>query len=172
MNTAIAAAPAGMATLRQQASAWWRGRSARERQAVLLVAAVVALFVVWSLFVQPAWRTVRAAPAQLDQLDAQVQQMQRVAAESAALRGTAPVAAAQASLALKSASDRLGDRGRLNLQGDRATLTLNGVAPDALRGWLTEVRSGARARPVDAQLQRVPQGYNGTITVTFGGAAP
>lgn len=170
MSTPAAALPAGLATLRQQADAWWRGRSARERQALLLVALVLALLLVWSTLVRPALTSVRAAPAQLDQLDAELQQMQRVAAESAALRSTAPVSAAQAGLALKAASERLGDRGRLNLQGDRATLTLNGVGPDALRGWLTEARSGARARPVEAQLQRGPQGYNGTITVALAGA--
>lgn len=171
MNTRTAVLPAGLTTLRQQAVAWWRGRSGRERQAIGLVALVLALFSVWSLLVQPALQSVRAAPAQLDQLDAQIQQVQRVAAESGALRGAAPVSAAQAALALKAASDRLGDRARLNLQGDRATLTLNGVNPEAMRSWLTEARSGARSRPIEAQLQRGPQGYSGTITVTLGGSA-
>ena len=30
-------------------------------------------------------------------------------------------------------------------------------------------RSGARARPVEAQLQRAPSGYSGTLVVTLGG---
>jgi general secretion pathway protein M len=119
--------------------------------------------------VQPAWRTARGAPAELDALDAQLQQMQRIANESRGLRNTAPVGAAQAGIALKAASDRLGDKARLNLQGDRAILTLSGVAPEALRAWLTEARAGARARPVEAQLQRGPNGYTGTLTVSFGG---
>ena len=37
----------------------------------------------------------------------------------------------------------------------------------ALRAWLTEVRSGARGRPVEAQLARGAKGYSGTITVTL-----
>ena len=57
------------------------------------------------------------------------------------------------------------------MQSDRATLTLvTGVAPEALRAWLTEARSGARARPVEAQLQRGPLGYTGTISLTLGGS--
>lgn len=158
-----------LASLRQQAAAWWQGRAPRERQALTAVLVVLALFFVWSFFLAPALRTVRDAPAQLDRLDAQLQQMQRVAAESHALRSVAPVSNAQAVLALKAASDRLGERGRLMLQGDRASLTLTGVDTDALRAWLQEVRSGARARPIEAQLQRGQQGYSGTLSVTLGG---
>ena len=159
----------GLVSLRQQAKTWWLSRSKRERQAVALVVTTIVLFIVWTVLVQPAWQTARSAPAELDVLDAQLQQMQRIANESRGLRSTAPVGAAQAGIALKAASDRLGDKARLNLQGDRAILTVTGVTPEALRAWLTEARAGARARPVEAQLQRGPNGYTGTLTVSFGG---
>ena len=163
--------PPTVASLKQQASTWWHGRTPRERQAVTLVQVVLALFLVWSVAVQPAWRTARAAPAQLDRLDTQLQQMQRVAAESRQLRDVAPVSVAQAGTALKAASDRLGDKARLVLQGERATLTLSGVSPEALRAFLIEARSGARARPLEAQLQHTPQGYGGTMSFGLGGAS-
>ena len=169
MNAETMGSPA-MTSLRQQAGTWWQGRSRRERQAVVIVLFVLGLFVVWSLAVQPALRTVNDAPAQLDRLDAQYQQMQRVAAESTALRGAPRVSPSQAALALKAATDRLGDRAKLSMQGDRATVTFTGVSPDALRAWLIEARIGARARPIDAQLQRGPQGYGGTLGLTLGGA--
>ena len=70
----------------------------------------------------------------------------------------------------RSATERLGAQGKLLLQGDRATLTLTGVDPEALRTWLSEARSGARARPVDAQLQRGAAGYSGTLSLTLGAA--
>ena len=171
MNADSMTASPALASLREQAGTWWRARTSRERQAVALVATVLVLFVIWSLLVQPALSTVREAPAQLDRLEAQYQQMQRVAAESGALRGAARVSPAQAAVALKAATDRLGDRAKLTLQGDRATLTLTGIYPDALRAWLNEARSGARARPIEAQLQRGAQGYSGTIGVTLGGAS-
>jgi len=164
-----AASPA-LASLRQQAGTWWRARTASERRAVSIAAVVLGGFAVWSLAVQPALLTVRQAPVQLDRLDAQYQQMQRIAAETGGLRSATRVSQSQAGLALKAATDRLGDRGKLNLQGDRATLTLAGVNPEALRAWLTEARSGARARPIEAQWTRGPQGYSGTLVVTFGGA--
>ena len=161
-----------MASLRQQAGTWWMARTPRERQAVVLVALVLGGFLAWSLLVGPALMTVTRAPAQLDQLDSQYQQMQRIANESTALRAAPRVAPAQAAQALKAATDRLGERGRLVIQGDRATLTLNtGVNPEALRAWLNEARSGARARPIEAQLQRGPLGYTGTIGLALGGSS-
>jgi general secretion pathway protein M len=159
-----------LASLRQQAGTWWQARAPRERQALALVGLVVAAFVVWSLLIQPALNTVTRAPAQLDLLEAQLQQMQRISNESGALRAAPRVAPGQAAQALKAATDRLGERGKLVLLGDRATLTLTGASPDALRGWLNEARSGARARPVEAQLQRGPLGYSGTIGVALGGS--
>jgi general secretion pathway protein M len=169
-GSSIAASPA-LSTLSRQAGTWWKARTARERQAVTAVAVVLGLFAAWSLTVQPALNTLREAPAQLDRLDAQYQQMQRIAAETTGLRGASRVSQAQAGLALKAATDRLGDRGRLTLQGDRASLSLSGVSPEALRAWLGEARSGARARPIEAQLQRGPRGYIGTLVVTIGGAS-
>ena len=169
MNTRSSALPPALVTIRQQAAAWWQGRAPRERQALVSVVVVVVLFAVWSLLIAPALRTLREAPAQLDRLDAQLQQMQRAATESVVLRSVAPVSNAQAALALKAASDRLGDRARLTVQGDRASIALTGVDTESLRAWLQEARSGARARPVEAQLQRGPQGYSGTLNVTLGG---
>jgi len=159
----------GLVSLRQQAKTWWGSRSKRERQAIALVVGILVLFIAWTLLVEPAWRIARSAPAELDALDGQLQQMQRIANESQGLRATVPVGAAQAGIALKAASDRLGDKARLNLQGDRAILTLTGVTPEALRAWLTEARASARARPVEAQLQRGPNGYTGSLTVSLGG---
>ncbi|MEO8806228.1 MAG: type II secretion system protein GspM, partial [Burkholderiaceae bacterium] len=134
--------PPALVSLRAEADKWWLARTARERRAVIVVLAVLAVLVVWSLFVQPAWRSARAAPAVLDQLDGELQQMQRVAGESRVLRAVAPVSQTQAGAALKAASERLGDKAKLNLQGDRATLTLTGISPEALRAWLNEARSG------------------------------
>lgn len=147
----------------------WRALTPRERRAAVVAMAVVALALSWFVAVQPAWRTLREAPARLDALDAQLEQMQRLAAEAAALRATPPLAAGQAAQALQAATERLGERGRLTLQGDRATVTLLGVDGEQLRQWLGEARAGARARPLEAQLSRGPQGYTGSVVLALGG---
>jgi general secretion pathway protein M len=162
--------PPAAAALRQQARLAWNARTSRERQALAVVALVLGVFVVWALFVQPALTSLREAPAQLDRLDAQMQQMQRLAAESRELRGTAPVSSSQAAAALKAATDRLGAAGKITLLGDRATLTLTGASPEALRAWMSEARTAARARPVEAQLTRGPKGYSGSLSVNLAGA--
>ena len=171
MSTRSLTLPPALASLRTEAGKWWLARSTRERRAVIVVLAVLGALLVWSLFIQPAWRSARAAPAVLDQLDGELQQMQRVGAESRVLRAVAPVSQTQAGAALKAASERLGDKAKLNLQGDRATLSLTGISPEALRAWLVEARSGARARPVEATLQRGPAGFSGSITLTLGAAS-
>ena len=143
----------------------------REQNLVRGAAALVAFALVWLVAVQPAWRTLRQTPAALDALELQQQRMQGLAAEARELRaqpGVAPEAAAQA---LQAASDRLGKGAHLQLAGDRAVLNVTGVEAAALEQWLAEARSAARARAVEAQLQRIGQAYSGQITVTLGGAS-
>jgi general secretion pathway protein M len=161
--------PGPFKALSTEATERWRAMPPRERLGLSLAGMAIAIALVWLIAVAPALRTLREAPTQIDALDRQLQSMQRMAIEARELRGTAPVPATQAALALKSATDRLGDRGRISVQGDRATLTLSGVTGETLRSWLNEARSGARARPVEAQLTRGTQGYAGTIIVTIGG---
>ena len=150
--------------------AWWQGLAARERLGVALGGSVLALYAVWALAVQPAWRTLNTAPLELEALEGQLQTMQGLASEATALRAAPPVNIEQASAALKAATERLGDKGRLTLQGERAVLTVNAIGTRALTDWLAEARSGARARPIEATLTRAAQGYNGTLVLTIGGS--
>lgn len=164
--------PPTLVAWQQPLRARWLALAPRERRMVAAAGAALLLLVVWIALVQPAWRTLREAPARLDSLDAQLQQMQRMAAESRELRGATPLSKEQATAALKAATDRLGDHGKLAMQGDRAVVTLTGVSGEQLRGWLADARTGARARPIDAQLTHGPQGYNGTLAVSLGSEAP
>ena len=150
--------------------AWWQGLAARERLGVALGGSVLALYAVWALAVQPAWRTLNTAPLELEALEGQLQTMQGLASEAGVLRAAPPVNIEQASAALKAATERLGDKGRLTLQGERAVLTVNAIGTRALTDWLAEARSGARARPIEATLTRAAQGYNGTLVLTIGGS--
>jgi len=164
-----AAPPSALNAIQQQFGSRWGSLAARERRYVVASALLVGGALVWMFAIQPAWRVVSEAPAKLDQLDAQLQNMLRLSTESSVLRAAPPVAPSQAAMALKTASERLGDSAKLVMQGDRATLTLTGVNADALRAWLQEARSTARARPVEMQLVRNPRGFSGTLVVTLGG---
>jgi general secretion pathway protein M len=156
VNTAVKSAAAPV-------QAWWRSLAERERRLVVVASAVLVVGVVWALLVQPAWRTLSRAPAELDRLETQLQTMQQLAAETQQLRAAPPITPDEASAALNAATARL---------GNRATLTLTGVGSGALRDWLTEARAGARAKPIEANLTRATQGYSGSLVLTVGGAAP
>jgi general secretion pathway protein M len=159
------AAPSRLAPVR----AWWATLARREQTLTLLAATFVGLALLWLVALRPAWTTVRQAPAQLDALEAQLQAMQRLAAEAQELRATPSIPPAQAAAALQASSARLGERAKLSLQGDRAVLSVTAIDSESLRNWLAEVRSGARARPVEAQLARTAQGFTGTVTLTLVG---
>ena len=162
-------ATGGLSKALAPASAYWRTLPQRDRNLAALAGVVVALFLLWLLVLQPAFSTLRQAPLEMDRLDLQLQAMQRLAAETAELRATPPVNPEQAQAALKAATERLGDKAKISLQGDRAVLTLNGAGTEALRGWLAEARSGARARPLEANLLRAGSGYSGTLVLAIGG---
>lgn len=150
--------------------AWWRGLPKREHRQLLLAGAVLGLGLLWLVALQPALRTLRGAGTELDAAELQLQAMQRLAAEAAELRGIPALSREQAGAALQAATESLGERARLSLQGERAVLTLNGVGTGALRDWLAQARSGARGRPVEANLVRSAQTYSGTLVLALGGA--
>lgn len=152
----------------QALAAAWRARDARERSLLQLAAWVLGLYLLWALALQPAWATLRSAPARLDALDAQLQQMQAQAAQVQALRALPPLPPPQARAALQAATARLGAKARLSEQGPRAVLTLTGADTVELQTWLQEVRTGARAHAVEVDLQRQPQqGLSGTVVVAL-----
>ncbi len=150
----------------------WQALADREQVALQLVAWILALLMLWLIAIQPGLRTLRQAPAQLEALESQLQEMQALAAESRELRATPPVPIALAAQALQAASEHLGPAAKLSVNGDRAVLSVNGVGAEPLQAWLGEVRSAARARPLEAKLQRSPNGYSGTIVLMLSGAAP
>ncbi len=153
------------APLRQR----WQALAPREQRVAGWLAWAISLVLLWFIGIAPAWTSYRTAPAKIDQLDAQLQQMQRLAGEATTLRALPPVGGLQAQAALKTATDALGSAGRLQLGGDRATVTFTNATGVQVRDWLAETRSAARTRPIEANLTRGPQGYSGTVIVQMPG---
>lgn len=154
-------------SLQQELNQRWARMQPRERMMVGVGAAAVAILVFWLVGIKPAWTTWKSVPAERRMLELSWLDMQRLANEARDLKAQPPVNAAQAGEALKSATDRLGSNGKLSQIGDRATLTITGVSPEALRTWLSEARSGARARPVDMTVNRADGGLTGQVTVAL-----
>ncbi len=167
-TAADAGAPAGR-DLRAQAERFWRARTPQEQWLIGAMLFVVGAALIWWIGVQPALKTLREAPVEIDRLDRQIQQMQLAAAEAQGLRGSSQVTTQQAVAALQAATERLGPSAKLLVQGERATLTFTAVPAETLRGWLNEARSGARVRPVEAQWTKSGDGYSGNVVVLLGG---
>lgn len=162
-------AASSIQTLRKEWQTRWAAMAPRERQiatAAIWLAVITFLVLVC---IRPALRTLSDAPEKLRAVDVQLDEMRRLAEEVQVLRQRQPVPPAQAEAALKAATEHLGDAGKLVIQGDRATLTLNKVDGATLAGWLEEARAGARIKPVEAALMQVETGvYSGTIVVSMG----
>lgn len=165
MSTVTAPGPAD---LRGQLVQRWYAFAPRERLLVGLMGFALVFLVVWLLAVRPAWRILSEAPGRRAEIDSQIFEMQAIAAEARQLRALPPVTPQAAEQVLKSATERLGARGKLAMQGDRATLTLTGATGEDVRQWLAEARGGARVRPIEATLTRQGEGYNGTLVVALG----
>ena len=163
-HPALAGARAALRDLQSR----WAALSRRDRRLLGGAALLLGGYLLWALAIAPAWRTLASAPAQLDALDLQAQQMQSLASEAALLRAVAPVPIDQAQAALTAATERLGPPGKLSLQGERALLIVKGVNPTQLSAWLAEVRAGARARVVEANLTQSGVGlYDGSLTLAI-----
>jgi len=153
---------------RNQLLARYAKLDARERQMVVIIIAALTFLVVWLALVRPAMNTLAAAPGLRAQADAQLLQMQAISNEAKQLRALPPVPPSVAEQVLKSATDDLGGKAKLAVQGERATLSVTGINGEDLRTWLLKARGGARARPIEASLMRAGDGYNGTLVVAIG----
>lgn len=146
----------------------WSRWSTRERRAVSLALTVVLLSVLWWVALAPALRTLAKAPAEHQAMDQKIQQLNGIAQEAALLRAATPLQAAEATAALQATvKNRLGPQTDIKVAEGSATVTLKGVSTDALTQWLTEARTGAHAKPNQAQLRQTPSGWDGTITLTL-----
>ena len=159
--------PGRPTALRAAAQTRWRALAPRERQALTLAAWAVGLALLWLLGIQQPLNRGREAQARLADLDEQWLVMQRQAAQAQTLKALPPLPAGQAEQALQGATARLGERGRLTRQGDRAVLTVDGATAAELQAWWAEARAGARARVVEMQLSRGERGLKGTLTVSW-----
>jgi general secretion pathway protein M len=147
----------------------WEGFAPREKLMVGAGIAVVTLALFWLVALGPALATLRQAETQQRALDVQLQTMRTLQAQAQALQTQPKQGYDEASRLLElSVRQHLGPTARMQIQGERVTLTLTGTAPDALARWLTQARANARALPGEARLIRNSGGlWEGTVVVTL-----
>lgn len=150
----------------------WAGLAGREKRLVKLAIALVLLAGLWLLLLAPALHTVRQADAQARVLDAQLQQMKALQTEAQSLQSQPAITYEEAQRALDLATRQtLAATARLQVSGERATVTLQNAAPDALAQWLAQARLNARSVPLEARLSRLANGggttWSGVIVMSL-----
>ena len=131
----------------------WQTLAPRERLLVSLASGVVALAAFWWLLISPSFQILHNAEQQRTLLDRQLQQMRSLQAQAKALQSSTKVSTDDALRALESsAKQRLGNTAQISVVGDRASVTLKSVSPDALAQWLAQARVNAHALPIEAHL--------------------
>lgn len=147
----------------------WELLAAREKMMVAGALALVGIAIAWLLLLAPALSTLRSAEQQHRSLDAQLEHMQGLQAQAQMLQAQ-PKQNRNESMRLLELAVRqhLGTTARMQLGGDRVTVTLLGTTPDALAQWLTQARVNARALPSEARLNRNAAGlWEGTVVLTL-----
>jgi general secretion pathway protein M len=166
------ASTASFKAMRGQVLSKWQAMGLRERQMITLAAWLLGLTLLVLLGVRPAVRTLQQAPVQLSEVNATLDDMRRQAEEVKALRQLPAVPPAQAQAALQTATERLGPSAVLSVQADRVVVKLIKVPGGQLAEWLNEVRSSARARPLEANIAETePGAYSGSITLALTASA-
>ncbi len=134
---------------------YWRQMKPREKRLTLIAGIFVFLALLWWLALAPAIKTLRQAPAQHRNLDAQIQTMQGMSSEAKGLQNQPKLGLEDAQGALQSSvTQRFGNTAQLSLSGERATLTLKNASPQELAQWLTQARVNARTVPSEVKLTR------------------
>ncbi|MDB5667138.1 MAG: hypothetical protein JWL74_88 [Alphaproteobacteria bacterium] len=138
--------------------AWWEARSAREKRLLLVMAALIALLLVWLLIIRP----LDDARANAEQrLDSAVAELGKARADSAALRqlgaspaGVQPVPRPLDGFLMQSS----GEAGFTNLNviadgASRATISVASARPQAFFGWLSQLeRRGIIVESMSARV--------------------
>lgn len=150
------------------------GLSPRERTAVTLAVWMLGFALLWWVALAPAWQTLSGAPERHARLDAQLADMNRLAATADMLRqqtSAQAIGRTAALAAIEASMGTLAGTGQLAVQGDRVSVTLLNTTPQALAQWLAQVRLNARVVPLEAQLSATSAPPLWSGTVLLGGAS-
>lgn len=133
----------------------WQQLAARERRWLQAGAGLLALLL-GSWAIAPAWSVWREAPVRQARIDARTQQMLQLHAQAKHLQAPAHIERREALDALRAATDHLlGPGARVQPEGEQLRVMLQAAPAPGLAQWLAVVRDSARARPLQAALQRV-----------------
>lgn len=144
----------------------------KDRKLIQFLAFVLLTSLLWFWNIAPALKTHQEAPLQLAQLERQTEHLKALQAQALALQKAPRIKVQDAGAVLQqTASDILGNGGKLKLEASRATVTLNNVSAETLAQFLAAARNQAMALPIEAKLQKSQSGgvdvWRGTLILNL-----
>ena len=149
----------------------WAQSSAREKTLLRVGGALVAAALLWWVAINPALRTLRDTQVRGPALQAQMQTMLQLQARAQALQAQPKLPAADSKALLEAALPTLGTSARMTVNGERATVTLEGSSADALAQWLAQVRLNAHARPFEMHITQSQGLWSGRLVLQWASAS-
>ena len=142
----------------------WMDLSGRERLGLGLALGVLALALLWSLGVAPAWRQWQQGQGQTQALQTQWQGMQTLQAQASAWRGQNRVRPEEAVRQLQSSLTTLGPGASMVVNGDLATVQIKSASAAAVSQWLTQARTQAASTPLPSARIAPPKARSSSTT--------
>ena len=142
---------------------WLSQRSPREQIGIQWALGLVVVLVAWQWAVSPALHVLRTSDAQRARLAQQTAQMQALQQQAQQLRQQSRISPEQAAQSLQQMAQALGGQVKFNRQGERVTLDVKALSPQALAELLTQARSQAHAKVQEAHTQYKPTGWEGQL---------
>ncbi len=136
-------------------------RSPREQQGITAALWLLGLLVVWQFSVAPAWQVWRHSSTQLAQLAQQHTEMLALQQQALQLQSQPRMGTEQSAQILVTLCASLGETTKTNRQGNRFTVTVKGIPPQALAQAWEQARSQAQAVLLESHLQRQGEAWDG-----------
>lgn len=137
----------------------WKALARREQRLLTLLASLVAVLLLWFVFVEPAWTRVTRERTQIPRLQAQAASLDALLREAQALQGRAQGALATGDVAealnLSLSQATMGGGIELTrLAGGNWRIDVSAVSADMLLQWLQETPAQVRLRADTVDLAR------------------
>jgi general secretion pathway protein M len=155
--------------LKESLAAFWMERNARERNMLTLAALVIALALIYLIFISPALagRTqLQKTLPPLRQQAAELQGLAKRATELGAVNAPAAIAVTKESIEAALARQGLKPQSVL-LTGELTKVQLSSSSFAGLVNWLNDMQKGARLSLVEATIEALPpvDTVNATLTL-------
>ena len=141
----------------------WQQLSAREQRGLSVLAVLLTCLFIWFVGIAPAWQAMTRAQTEQQHIADQLNDMQSLKAQVAALRQQTPLSLDDSWRVLQSLSSSEKNRFLITRQADKALVQVKNAPPQALSAWLVNARTQAQSTPDEAHLIQDEGQWSGSL---------